>query len=371
MCGLAGIINSKESKDKNIMEGMFAWISVRGTDSSGVIGINNQNKCFIYKQPKASYLLINDKPYNMIKDTCNTILCHTRMMTKGHYSKNNNNHPVRYNDWIVNHNGYLYNWNSSNKYSKLKQHDVDSEYIPLIAHECNLDVNDYDSIDKFLKDLSTLTGVYAFTLVNMKQPRYVYIGVDTQEFTMIEHKETGTIYYASTFSVLCDELLGVSWNKQYINIQAAWQELSKEYNIVFSSELVKDEYKFMVYDTVDCQWVYNEPIPYKTAKHTCSYTCNNPAWSSYTQAKTKKQLHLTLDLPIIINGVKIYDLNEFDIKEMFEFDLKPSEVLGIDEDDEDYEKIPIINITEDEYTESEIVNDLDPLWDDPYKSYIG
>lgn len=164
MCGIAGIhFKCAPEADilkrtTNAVDKMLEDIESRGRDSTGICYITTDNKYTVYKQPiRAKWFIPPEVPKNI-----RTVLLHTRLATQGSPIQAENNHPVRYQNTIVTHNGHINNDDALFKDLHLTRHAlVDSEAIAAVLHQKGLDT--------LPETLKLLAGSFAFAAVSPKK----------------------------------------------------------------------------------------------------------------------------------------------------------------------------------------------------------
>ena len=205
MCGIAGfyIKNPKSSKipPQDVIEEfvnqLLLGIVSRGHDATGVFSVSSEN-------PKIGRIEKEDAPATMFIHWRNPVLeqpryvmTHTRLATKGHQSKNENNHPVQYETVFVTHNGVIVNDDSLFRVHDLKRFaEVDTEIIPALLSKFG-----FENIGEAL---SKLNGGFAIAATDPKNnPGEVYLAKGPRN--PIEVFETkSVVVWASTRSVIHD-----------------------------------------------------------------------------------------------------------------------------------------------------------------------
>ena len=110
MCGIVGIygINGLTEQDRIAFQEALKSCESRGRDAFGFYTYPTKI-LFKTKGSVSDYIKTNKEMYK-VWNNANTILAHTRATTIGSEEKNQNNHPFETEDFILSHNGQL--WNS-------------------------------------------------------------------------------------------------------------------------------------------------------------------------------------------------------------------------------------------------------------------
>jgi len=175
MCGIGGIISSKKiTKQQGIFfQNMLKELQSRGRHAFGYV-----------KFPKTSIFKtagdVDDYLESGKKDIwskivgSNTVLGHTRAVTKGDATKNRNNHPFNTVNFTLAHNGTITNDKRIRNFLKVSNYIETDSYsiVKLIQHYYDLDENK-NVIEAIKKTRSTIDGGYACWLL---------------------HKDTGDVY---------------------------------------------------------------------------------------------------------------------------------------------------------------------------------
>lgn len=140
MCGILGVITKDNSRFnpslvRAIINSLFKLSESRGKEAAGV-AIRTDKTIYVYKQPIPASQLIRSQEYKKIfKNYANknqlTIIGHSRLVTDGLQTFNNNNQPVIKDDAVGVHNGIVVNVdNLFKRFSAIKRkYDVDTEII--------------------------------------------------------------------------------------------------------------------------------------------------------------------------------------------------------------------------------------------------
>lgn len=180
MCGIFGIISSKEAKlSKDFLEKstlkLLKLSENRGKDASGISFIGNNQLDVLKLNVKASKL----KQTRLFKSILKTkldnfenenfiVFGHCRMETNGSNFNHNNNQPVITNDSSLIHNGIIVNYDSifQNSSEIHQEFDVDSEVISKIL---DLNISKGKSFNDAAKDLfSKIKGNASIAYYNVK-----------------------------------------------------------------------------------------------------------------------------------------------------------------------------------------------------------
>jgi len=171
MCGILGVIRPKgiEEEHIEIFKTIFKESESRGKDAFGFYAYP---KNILYKQKgKVTTFLDKFNPDKMLIGN-SALLAHTRATTTGTENKNQNNHPFQTKDFILAHNGCI--WNHHSVRANLKKTDIETDSIvilKLIQDEYNKNKDISLAIAKMAK---RLTGNYACWLM-FKKTGSVYL----------------------------------------------------------------------------------------------------------------------------------------------------------------------------------------------------
>ena len=149
MCGIFGVIVGEQSsltakEVRSITNDLFKLSELRGKESSGIVIKNNERKSIeIFKNAVPASKLIKESKFNELLNSTLTscflnktnkafsIIGHTRLVTNGDQSNNNNNQPVIKNNYTGVHNGIICNidelWKDTKDFKQ--NNDVDTEWL--------------------------------------------------------------------------------------------------------------------------------------------------------------------------------------------------------------------------------------------------
>ena len=136
MCGVFGVI-SHSGNNKEMLQNLSLSASQRGTDSSGLVYLKDNQINIDRADYKIQNLLKEVKPFNL-----NFVAGHSRLATNGVYD----NQPIYRDNFIVIHNGIITNvddlWNSS---GLDRSQEIDTEIIPALLNKYIIDENDVEN----------------------------------------------------------------------------------------------------------------------------------------------------------------------------------------------------------------------------------
>ena len=164
MCGIAGVYIKDRSHgfDLDALSSyLLLGIETRGRDATGygVIDWEGQEKIEKYAVPAYTFNQFRDR----ITNAARIILLHARYTTQGTELENENNHPVRFEDTIVTHNGVITNDTKLFKELEMEpQAKVDSEVIA--ASLSTVDLADTDAVGVLLKEIKGSMSIAAINL---------------------------------------------------------------------------------------------------------------------------------------------------------------------------------------------------------------
>jgi len=144
MCGIAGIHvkNGSVGRGKfpieRLVDGLLLEIENRGRDATGYVAVTKEGEVTLNKNDVPATYFVQMRDF-LPPDT-KTVLLHTRLATKGAPKNNENNHPVRYGNCYVIHNGHIRN---DDRVFEVLEYDrpaeVDSIAIPALVSYCGFD----------------------------------------------------------------------------------------------------------------------------------------------------------------------------------------------------------------------------------------
>lgn len=147
MCGIAGIyVKDPKSRDlpptrdmERFINCLLLGIESRGKDSTGILSVRTgSRKAKLEKQAvPASWFTQQRGP---LIGSYRTVLLHTRATTQGSEKNSLNNHPVKYGNVFVTHNGHIRNDDDLFKEHGFTRHgQVDTEIIPALLNKYGLE----------------------------------------------------------------------------------------------------------------------------------------------------------------------------------------------------------------------------------------
>jgi len=136
MCGIFGIIPKKNIEPvllRRMTNRLFQLSESRGKEAAG-IAIRNKETIFVYKEPVAASQMIHSKDYLRVLDEAkdiSAIIGHSRLVTDGIETHENNNQPVVKEGIVGIHNGIITNHKELwQKFPSLEEkYEVDTEIL--------------------------------------------------------------------------------------------------------------------------------------------------------------------------------------------------------------------------------------------------
>ena len=191
MCGLYGYSTNKEKslseeqKDtkEKIVKSLAVAMEERGTDSSGMAFVKDNTFSIAKSAINSTKFLEKKVVKEMLANRPELILGHARMATSGIINKENA-HPFIKGSIIGAHNGVV-----SNQLEINGKVDVDSEVIFLLLDKSKND---------FKKTFKRLSGSFAITWIDTKEPNTVYFVTHENPLALVYVSELKTIFWAST-----------------------------------------------------------------------------------------------------------------------------------------------------------------------------
>jgi glucosamine 6-phosphate synthetase-like amidotransferase/phosphosugar isomerase protein len=193
MCGLYGCLtktdhnnrlsdSQKELKVK-ILSALAVAMESRGEDSTGIAIVKDGENRILKAVVKSSDFIATQKFASAMCSNPEIILGHTRLATHGAVTENNA-HPFKKGNIIGAHNGMVSN------YLKIDNKvQVDSEVIFGLLDECD---------NKFEKAFKELSGSFAITWLNMKEPSVMYFVASRNPLAFVSVPEIKSLFWVST-----------------------------------------------------------------------------------------------------------------------------------------------------------------------------
>ena len=193
MCGLCGFatkleVNDKltnEQKDKKAraLKGLMLAMEDRGNDSTGLAFIKDNDLEIIKKAKKAQEFIKSSQIDKAFLENPNIVIGHTRAATAGEVN-DENAHPFLKGSIVGAHNGIV-----SNCLEIDKKVNVDSEIIFQLLNKSN---------NNFEKTFKRLSGSFAITWANLKEPNKVFLVRNELPLSVVYVPEIKTYFWAST-----------------------------------------------------------------------------------------------------------------------------------------------------------------------------
>lgn len=168
MCGIFGLVTTKESLDKrrvkSLVDDLLLLSESRGKDSSGIAFVKG-DEIVVYKESLPAHKFIKQKHYHELLASeidQYALIGHARMETNGSFALTHNNQPVIKDGIVTIHNGIIVNdsdiWK---KHKNLKQkYQVDTEVFNSLLH---FEIGKRKSLLEGLRaTLGEIKGSYAF-----------------------------------------------------------------------------------------------------------------------------------------------------------------------------------------------------------------
>jgi hypothetical protein len=164
-------------------------IEYRGGDATGMAWFTSKDRIAIVKQPITAKLFT--KKYNMWNGARTAVL-HTRAWTKGSTKNPLNNHPIKYENIVGVHNGWLYNDDDLfDTYDADRYGEVDSEAIFMTLVKAKGEVED---------KLQLISGPAAVAWLDQNRPGVLHVSrVSNNPVTMVTTR-LGSVIMASGHS---------------------------------------------------------------------------------------------------------------------------------------------------------------------------
>jgi len=167
MCGIIGLINFNgiTKNQKKTFEWMFALCQSRGNDA---FGYYSYPKKFLYKQKGEVYEFIKKNELtNVFRQKI--VLGHTRQTTQGTETINHNNHPFETRDFVLAHNGCIYDSDNFEFETDIKKKSkIETDSIVIIKSIQEQYEKENDIIKAIKNTTKKLNGSFACWLLFKK-----------------------------------------------------------------------------------------------------------------------------------------------------------------------------------------------------------
>ena len=219
MCGLVGLLDATHGgfsrRDSSMLFGLMLINSLRGSSSTGLIGINKHKQADIYKVLGNPYNLhktgLGDMFFDRMVNRYWGVIGHGRFPTQGEVTVKNA-HPFEHKHITLVHNGTLKNLEELNKKHK-KEFEVDSEMICWLISEQGLQ-----------KTIDEIEGAYALMFYDSEKDTYnvirnaerpLFMGTNHAGDRMIFGSEKHYIKWADEYSYAYRDIKDVETHTHY------------------------------------------------------------------------------------------------------------------------------------------------------------
>jgi len=175
MCGIGGMYKMGEEPIQPWQISMMAqMLEERGNDATGVCLVDMQGNTRIFKNNEPAWKFTVAPAFKnflskWLDESIRIVLVHTRKYTRGHPSKNENNHPITAGEGVIIHNGMITNDDDLFRVNKdlkafKRSCETDSDAIRAF-------LDNWGRIDAGLgKEMSKLQGVAAIAATHPGSP---------------------------------------------------------------------------------------------------------------------------------------------------------------------------------------------------------
>jgi len=182
MCGIVGVIGSYFKKEEEVFRDLLIIDSLRGEDSTGVIGINHQSKPSVFKKAVNAIDFLGFKKADSLINASRILIGHNRFATKGKVNETNA-HPFQYGDFTGVHNGTLRN---QSLLPDSKSFEVDSENIFYSFSKIGVD-----------ETIKKLDGAFTLVWFNEKEKTVSFVRNNERPLFYCYTEDQRSIYFAS------------------------------------------------------------------------------------------------------------------------------------------------------------------------------
>jgi glucosamine 6-phosphate synthetase-like amidotransferase/phosphosugar isomerase protein len=178
MCGVLSTVWNDKSAVKKVIMANLPMLTARGKDAWGIaIGTTEKSKPEILKKfPTSIGKLASRRRLHLLLDElpeCGWMLVHSRLATDGYSGIIEHNHPVKYKNITLVHNGLVTDWPASFD-SSVNRVRTDSQNLAKLIHEIGSDVSQeylnqakgeitiswHDEKDNKIRVFSNVGGLY-------------------------------------------------------------------------------------------------------------------------------------------------------------------------------------------------------------------
>lgn len=217
MCGIFGLVTTKESFDKrrvkSLVDDLLLLSESRGKDSSGIAFVKG-DEIVVYKESLPAHKFIKQKYYRELLASevdKYALIGHARMETNGSFALTHNNQPVIKDGIVTIHNGIIVNdsdiWK---KHKNLKQkYQVDTEVFNSLLH---FEVEKRKSLLEGLRaTLGEIKGSYAFGCFLEEYDQLLLTTNTGSLFTL--HDEAKTFFLFASEKSFLEEIVGKNFSE--------------------------------------------------------------------------------------------------------------------------------------------------------------
>lgn len=213
MCGINGLVflkgverdNQMMAKIRFVFDELMVETQARGEHATGLASFKRDGSYEFHKKDiNADTMTTEDKDYRSIVSNLNAeessvVIAHTRYLTKGKASNNDNNHPFDIGNIVGLHNGSAKN--DDELFKKYKDDfnrvgEVDSEIVFQLINHYNKDNITKDGLSKALED-TRLKGLFALAFLHKSNSSMLHLIKQDKPMHLAYWKEAGIIIFNS------------------------------------------------------------------------------------------------------------------------------------------------------------------------------
>jgi len=254
MCGIFGVIIKKDSNFtkaliKNILNSLFKLSESRGKEAAG-LAIKDDKAIYVYKQPVPATKMIRSRGYKtlfskvfdskQIKKPL-AIIGHSRLVTNGPQTLNDNNQPVIKQGVVGIHNGII--TNSDNLWKKFKsmkrKYDIDTEVFlsmtQMFREKSNSLINSVQNSFKNIEGSASIAMLFDNT-------DNLILATNTGSLYTCENKSKSIFIFASERYIL--EMLTKKTSIKKILHNSEIKQIKPFFGLVINSKLNIENFEF-------------------------------------------------------------------------------------------------------------------------------
>ncbi len=241
MCGICGLISQDglNVEASKLFEKVMNNIESRGRDAFGYFSYPKNG---IYKvDSSVSDFLTKKKIWTDIKRE-RVVLGHTRATTKGTEKTNHNNHPFETKDFVLAHNGVIWNEENLRKSQKI-ENEIETDSYIIIALIQKFYLETKNVVEAIKKTTALIRGSYACWLFHRKSGE-VFLFRKTNPIMLTYIRDWGSIVFASDMDFYKKEVTSCKFEQELNFFTTLFNTRKLKENIIYR---IKEDLNFSLY----------------------------------------------------------------------------------------------------------------------------